>query len=337
MKKFILLILSGLVSGTLGYYLVTRSQWADWQRMIFQLNPVYLIGYLSLYTGGLYARTFRYRLLLKSAQTQNLPSFGGLFLVSSVRNMLVDLLPARTGSLSYIVLLNKAFKVDLSPCLTSFTYSFLFDLLAMGPLLAMAILAESLTSHKNYPWLWGIAVVILLAALGIILFLGPLIQFVSQWSSHQDHRWKHYSWARTMDQQFQSLGQSFLTLKQAQIFWPTLGLSLLIRAIKYLSLYLLLSAVIKAQYGIGFHLPFWVVLLGLVGSEAAAGLPISGLAGFGFYEGVLGAVLSTQGIHPSQAVLVSFAMHLLTQMVDYSLGGGALLVILMKVMGKRRQ
>lgn len=337
MKKIILLILSGLVSGTLGYYLVTRSQWADWQRMIFQLNPVYLIWYLSLYAGGLYARTFRYRLLLKSAQTQNLPSFGGLFLVSSVRNMLVDLLPARTGSLSYIVLLNKAFKVDLSPCLTSFTYSFLFDLLAMGPLLAMAILAESLTSHKNYPWLWGIAVVILLAALGIILFLGPLIQFVSQWSSRQDHRWKHYSWARTMDQQFQSLGQSFLTLKQAQIFWPTLGLSLLIRAIKYLSLYLLLSAVIKAQYGIGFHLPFWVVLLGLVGSEAAAGLPISGLAGFGFYEGVLGAVLSTQGIHPSQAVLVSFAMHLLTQIVDYSLGGGALLVILMKVMGKRRQ
>ena len=104
-----------------------------------------------------------------------------------------------------------------------------------------------------------------------------------------------------------------------------MGLSILIRTIKYLYLYLLLSAVLQALFGHWIQLPFWVVLLGLVASEASAGLPISGIAGFGFYEGVLGAVLSTQGIHPSQAVLASFAMHFFTQVVDYSLGGGALL------------
>ena len=133
--------------------------------------------------------------------------------------------------------------------------------------------------------------------------------------------------------QFQDLSQSFSTLKQAHIFWPTLGLSILIRAIKYLYLYILLSAVLQALSGHWIQLPFWVVLLGLVASEASAGLPISGIAGFGFYEGVLGAVLSTQGIHPSQAVLVSFAMHFFTQVVDYSLGGGALLYILIRWVG----
>ncbi len=247
--------------------------------------------------------------------------------------MLVDFFPARTGSLSYIILLNKAFKVDLSPCLSSFTYAFLFDQLAMAPLLAMAILIDSLTSHKNYLWLWGIALLIMVIALLLILSLGPLVKIFSKWSGRNNHRWQKYPRLRKLDHQLHNLTQSFSILKQAKIFWLTLGLSVMIRGVKYLYLYILLSAVLQALYGHWIQLPFWVVLLGLVASEASAGLPISGIAGFGFYEGILGAVLSTQGIHPSQAVLVSFAMHFITQIVDYSWGGGALIYILIRWAG----
>lgn len=333
MKKLFLLGLSILVTGVLVYYLLTRSFWTDWQRLLLHLKPGYLGWYLFLYAIGLLLRTFRYHLLLNSAKTPAMPSFWHLTLVTSVRNMLVDFLPARTGSLSYIILLNKAFKVDLSPCLTSFTYSFLFDLLAMAPLLTVALLVDSLTSGKNFFWLWGIAIVILVISLTLILTLGPLVKIFSQWSGRIEHRWPKYSWLRPLDQQLHTLGQSFSTLKQEHIFWPTLGLSILIRAIKYLYLYILLSTVLQALSGHWIQLPFWVVLLGLVASEASAGLPISGIAGFGFYEGVLGTVLSSQGIHPSQAVMVSFAMHLLTQIVDYSWGGGALLYILIRWAG----
>ena len=331
MKKIFLLGLSLSITGILVYYLWTHSHRTDWQRILFNLNPVYLAWYLFLYIAGLLLRTFRYHLLLKSAQSPVLPPFGSLILVTCVRNMLVDFLPARAGSLSYIVLLNRAFKVDLSPCLSSFTYAFLFDLLAMAPLLAVATMAGGLVSHKNYPWLWGIALMILIVALTLILSLGPLIKLLSQWSGRKAHWWRKYARLRDLDRQFQDLGLSFLTLKQAPIFWPTLGLSFLIRAIKYLYLYVLLTAVLQALSGHWIPLPFWVVLLGLVASEASAGLPISGIAGFGLYEGVLGAILSTQGIQPSEAVLVSFAMHFLTQIVDYSWGGAALLYILSRV------
>lgn len=337
MKKILFLLISIFITAALLYYLISYNQGADWQRLLFQLKPSFILLYLLLYGLGLLLRTYRYQLLLRSVKTPVLPSFWHLALVTSVRNMLVDFLPARTGSLSYIVLLNKAFKVDLSPCLTSFAYSFLFDLLAMGPLLAIALLAQGLTANKNYHWLWGMAIFILLAALGVILSLGPLVKLFSRWFSRNGHRWKRYPRIRNLEHHLQLLGQSFSMLKQSRVFWPTLGLSILIRAVKYLSLYLLLSAVLQALNGVGFHLPFWVVLLGLVGSEAAAGLPISGLAGFGFYEGVLGAVLSTQGIHPSQAVLVAFAMHLLTQVVDYSLGGGALLYIVIRWGGLKKK
>jgi len=337
MKKFIFLGISVCITVILLYYVVSGNRGADWERILFHLNPSFILLYLILYGLGLIFRTYRYHLLLKSVKTPVLPSFWNLTLVTSVRNMLVDFLPARTGSLSYIVLLNRAFKVDLSPCLSSFTYSFLFDQLAMAPLLAGAILVDSLFSQKNHLWLWGLAFIILVAALALIILLGPLIKIFSQWSVKYSQRWEKYPWIRKTDQEIQTISQSFSTLKESGNFGPTLGLSILIRTVKYLSLYILLSAVLQALSGHGVQLPFWVVLLGLIASEASAGLPISGIAGFGFYEGVLGTVLASQGIHPSQAVLVAFAMHLLTQVVDYSLGGGALLYILMQVMGKKSQ
>ena len=43
----------------------------------------------------------------------------------------------------------------------------------MAPLLAMAILIDSLTSHKDYLWLWGLALMIMVVALILILSLEP--------------------------------------------------------------------------------------------------------------------------------------------------------------------
>jgi uncharacterized membrane protein YbhN (UPF0104 family) len=336
MKKILLSIISAGITAFLLYYVISQNRGTEWRQILIGLNASLITIYLGLYGLGLLFRTIRYHLLLKSSKTPVLPSFGNLLLVTSVRNMLVDFLPARAGSLSYIVLLNKAFKVDLSPCLTSFTYAFLFDLLAMAPLLAGAILAEMLLSQKNYPWLWALALIILVVALALIFSLNRLMELFSRWYDRTAPKRPNSSWLKKVDPYVRNLGQSISTIQQAHIFWPTMGLSCLIRAIKYLYLYVLLSAVLEALAGHWVQLPFWVVLLGLVASEASAGLPVSGLMGFGLYEGVLGAVLSTQGIPPSQAVLVSFAMHFFTQIVDYSLGGAALLYIFLRIGLKKK-
>jgi uncharacterized membrane protein YbhN (UPF0104 family) len=330
MKKILFSIISVGLTASLVCYVISQNRDTEWRQIIIRLNPALIISYLVLYGMGLLFRTTRYHLLLKSSKTPVLPSFWNLALVTSVRNMLVDFLPARTGSLSYIVLLNRAFKVDLSPCLTSFTYAFLYDTLAMGPLLALAILAEMLVSQKNYPWLWVLALTILAVVLTLIFSLNRLMEWFSRWYDRVSNQWPNSGWLKKVDPHIRDLCQSISTIQQGHIFWPTLGLSCLIRAVKYFYLYLLLSAVLGALVGHQVPLPFWVVLLGLVASEASAGLPVSGIMGFGIYEGVLGAVLSTQGIPPSQAVLVSFAMHFFTQIVDYSLGGASLLVILLR-------
>ncbi len=325
-KKIFFLFFSFLTTVALLYYVFSQPRILSWNHLITRFNPLYAWAYLILYGAGLFLRTWRYRLLIRTASHQIKVPFVGLTLVTAVRNMLVDFLPARVGGLSYPVLLNRIVGVDLSHCLTSFTYAFVFDLISLGPLLGLAVLWDSLKTTPRYPWLWASSGLILVVGLLVLLFLEPVTKRLTHWSEG----WSNPSvratsaWKENLTIQLKEISRSFYSLKRSGIFWPLLGLSLTIRVIKYSLLYLMLTAVIEALLGQNLHLPFLMIIFGLMGSELAASLPISGLAGIGFYEGILGATLAGLGIPTAKGVSLALAMHVLTQVVDYSLGVGAL-------------
>jgi hypothetical protein len=327
-KKILFLVFSFLTTGCLLYYVFSQPTGFSWTHLITRFNPLYGWVYLGLYGIGLFLRTWRYHLLIKASSLPTRVPFGPLTLVTAARNMLVDLLPARLGGLSYPVLLNRAVGVDLSHCLTSFTYAFIFDLLSLGPLLGLAVLLDSLMTSRTYPWLWFLSGLILGVSVLTLLLLDPLTKRLTLWAK----RWTmppsslpRVSWKHTLAEHLIRIEQSFYSLRKSKTFWPLLGLSLLIRVIKYTLLYLMLSAVMAALLDQKPQLPFLIILFGLMGSEVSASLPISGLAGIGFYEGVLGATLAGLGLPPAQGISLALAMHVLTQVVDYSLGSGALI------------
>jgi uncharacterized membrane protein YbhN (UPF0104 family) len=325
-KKILFLFFSFLTTAALLYYVFSQPGILSWNRLITRFNPLYAWAYLTLYGVALFLRTWRYRLLIRTSSQQIKVPFGGLTLVTAVRNMLVDFLPARVGGLSYPVLLNRVVGVDLSHCLTSFTYAFIFDLISLGPLLGLAVLWDSLTTAPRYPWLWALSGFILAVGLLVLMFLEPMTKGLTHWSEgwNKSSAPAKSAWKKNLTIRLREISHSFYTLKKSGIFWPLLGLSLLIRVIKYSLLYLMLTAVIEALLGQNLHLPFLMIIFGLMGSELAASLPISGLAGIGFYESILGATLTGIGIPPAQGVSLALAMHVLTQVVDYSLGSAAL-------------
>ena len=116
-------------------------------------------------------------------------------------------------------------------------------------------------------------------------------------------------------------------VKGKKVFGRVLVMSVGIKLGKYLSLYLLLMGIAgqwpEAAAGLSFH----VVLFALVAAEATASLPVSGIAGFGAYEGVMTATLRQAGLSAGQAAMTPFGLHLTTQALDYSLGGLALLYL----------
>jgi uncharacterized membrane protein YbhN (UPF0104 family) len=328
-RKRLFLALSLAVSGALLYFIFSKIPLSQWNRLIVRIRPDLLLLFVGLYGVGLLVRTGRYRLLLRGTGTSRTPSFGRLTLVTAVRNMLVDLLPARSGSLSYLVILNRVFAVDFSACLTSFTYAALFDLLTLGPLLAVVLLVDAWRGSAIHPLLWSAGIVVTLAGLALITFLEPLFgRLAGLTESRAAALQVRYPRSQALARELAQISRSFLALRRASLFWPLLGLSLILRTIKYSLLYLLLYAVVQATLETPPALPFLKVLFGIMASEIAASLPVSGIGGFGLYEGILGGALAGREISASTGVFISFAMHLLSQVFEYSLGLAALGVIL---------
>ena len=232
-KNLLLFIVSVIITGWLAYSLFTQTRRGDWERVLFGLNYLSLLVYLGLYALNLYLRTWRYFTLLKATHTPRLPSFGDLTLVTMVRNMLVDFLPARLGSLSYIVILNQVLKVDLAPCLTSFTYAFLFDLLGLAPLLGI-FLFVTLPEFSGTGLAIGLAALLLTgSSLLFLRFIEPVLAFIQRGLARIERRRPAHKWLLKTQAYLRQLIESLAALGTGRVFWLTLAVSVLIRLVKY--------------------------------------------------------------------------------------------------------
>jgi len=128
--------------------------------------------------------------------------------------------------------------------------------------------------------------------------------------------------------------QAIHDIRRQGIYTYMLSLSLLIRVVKYGGLYLLFIAVTKNSFPDLNTVPWTQILMAFIGAEAAASLPVPSLMSFGVYEAGGLLTLSLQGFDPSKVLLAIFLVHLLSQIVDYVLGGLGLFVFSM-VAGKR--
>ncbi|MGH7822606.1 MAG: lysylphosphatidylglycerol synthase domain-containing protein, partial [Candidatus Binatia bacterium] len=105
-------VVSILLTAGLCFYLLRQvdvAELADWLRRV---DRGLFAGYAAVSLAGLVARAARYRMLIGPRA-----GFFALVLVTATRNFLVDLLPARVGSLSYVYLLTRRFDVPLEPVL----------------------------------------------------------------------------------------------------------------------------------------------------------------------------------------------------------------------------
>ena len=328
LKRLAYLLLACAFSAGLFYYLVRTTTWREWLDLYAGLHLGYFAAFLVLYLVSMYLRAARYRLLLGASASGHPPRLWDLITLTFASQLFVDLLPARSGSLAYIVLLNQRLKVDLSACFSSFAFSFIFDLIGMLPLFLAAIVLHqaAVGAGEVVPWiLLGILAVISITVLCLLediinvvsRALGRLFAGSESWVGRLGNR---------AAQELARIASDIVNVKKAGVYGRLLAVSLVIRLFKYLGLYFLILG-LAGQWGsaVTANLGFSLVLFALIAAEATASLPVSGIAGFGAYEGVMMAVLAGAGLDAKQAALLSFGLHLLTQTIDYSLGGLALI------------
>ena len=323
-QRVVFLLLSLLVSaGVLGYLYTTIS--VDELLAIIRGVPLAGLALFVLFSLTMSAfRAWRYRLLL-ALSGQRVAIFP-LYLITLVRNLFADLLPARLGTLIFIYLARTRLGVSWSSASAGFAYSFIFDFISLGCIILLATLAA--TGITQHPLLLALAGLVLSGfSIGLLFLLPRLLDFansiLSRFSLLPQATRQKIATAST------ALRCELVRIQQSGMFGRILFLSLGVRACKYLALYiLLLCLVVPLGYNVS-DFPLSKVFFGLTAAEMAASLPISGIAGFGAYEGAWSLVFQLLGYPEKLSALTSVSHHLLSQVYGYALGALAFLLLLL--------
>ncbi|MBN2207607.1 MAG: flippase-like domain-containing protein [Candidatus Aminicenantes bacterium] len=295
-----------------------------------------LLAYLGLMLAGSVLRALRYKWFLRPTEI----GWGPILLTTFIRNSLVDLLPARLGSLSFIYILNRRLGYTFELASSAFILAFVFDFLTLSPFVVVAVLAVGFgtTAVSSGPLL-GVAIAFFLVIALLLRNLVPVLGFAARFLDRAGRvfRVSDRAWMRTARDKLGSTRETLGWVVQRHEFWPTFVLSLIIRLLKYMALFVLLFALLRSR-GFAFDLSnFWKCVLGLTGAELTSALPVKGLAGFGTWESAWALTLGFLGFDAQTAILSGIGVHLVTNLAEYSLGIGSLLVLLVPFLRERRR
>lgn len=325
-NRLVYIALSALVSAGLLWLLLSQVKTEDVVHTISRIFVPALLVYIAVALVAAWLRAWRYKWLL---QPQPI-SWPNVFLVTFIRNSLIDLLPARLGSLSYIYVLNKRLGFPFESATSSFVLAFVLDFLTISPFLVVSVIVVGLGANT----LSTPALLILAAAFFLLVFLVywklvPVARFslAAFRCLLRFARIEGRATARTAVQKFELTIQSLDSVCRRGNAIPIFILSLLIRLAKYISLFALFFALLRS-HGFTIHdISFWTFILGLSGAELTSALPIKGLAGFGTWESAWALTFGLMDFDPRLAVISGIGVHLLSNIFEYSLGIASILIL----------
>lgn len=326
-RKIVYTIFSlGITVGIFSYLLTSVSP-GDVLDILRGVPWNFLGMFLVLSLASALCRAWRYKVVLEVAG--HTPGTFSLFLVTIVRNLFADLLPARLGDLVYIYIGTSRLGIPFGSAASSFALAFLFDILALVPLVLFALWSiQGSTAMSSVPFLVGGAILATVTVL-IIYSLPKLVRIGATIVAACTFLPK--KWQSGIKSGLVSLIESLDTAKRAGVYTRLLILSICVRLGKYVSFYLFLCGMLIPLGYSWEQMPFSKVFLGMFASELSASLPMSGIAGFGAYEGTWALTFELLGFPSSDAKLTAVSHHLFTQVYGYLIGIAALLLLLLPV------
>ncbi len=307
-------------------YLFSTVSLTDVLSTLGQMTLIPFLIFVALSFTQTFFRSWRYLILLKANEIK-VPGTT-MFLVTIVRNFFSDLLPARIGTLSYVYILTSRLGITLDKALPSFTVAFIFDLIAIVPLLLIATFSVNRQILGQLQLLLPLSLALLIILLIILHFLPNLFRLAARTI-------KKISFLVKFSDKLEKTSQEIAVIKNSGVYLKTFILSLLVRICKYGGYYfLLLSLLTRQGYGLR-EIGLGRFFLGICGAEFSASLPISGIAGFGAYEGTWAFLFSLLGFPQKLAIITGISHHLITQVYGYALGAICLLLLLLPVFKAR--
>ncbi len=273
-------------------------------------------------------RAVRNRLLLRAGMAEDkkdsVPGLSHISLVTFVRGACADMLPGRVGELSYVALLNRGYNIPVSDCMTSLSIGLLFDFAALLIVLGVAVATVSQGLS-----LLGSAIILVVVCVigwaGLFHIMPWVAGVLSERSPERLMRfriWQFRPYAAFV-KLISDMSDSVRFVTKSGAIWQVLGLSAVIRFVKYFGLYFLFVAVTTRLWPHLAEASIPAVLVALISAEGAASLPVPSFMSFGSYEAGGLVALTALGFGMAESMTAMLTMHLISQTIDYGLGGAA--------------
>jgi len=338
MKKsnLVYVLLSILLSVVLLGFLFSQIEFRDFLETLKNISVPLLLVFMGMHFMNSALRAIRYQWLLHPHSIR----FGNIFLVTLIRNVFVDLFPARIGSLSYIYILNKRMNFSFEVATSSFVVAFVFDFLTLSPFLITAIFAVGMgTNAISNP-----TTILISAVFFILIFivLWKLIEFSTLFVKGfafitKKLGWEEKRWIKTSIEKLLSTIDCLKDIKNKKLYGKLFGISMLMRLAKYSTLHVLLVSLLKS-HGFTFKtLNIWKTILGITGAELTSALPIKGLGGYGTWESAWALTFRLMDFEPRLAIISGLGVHLITNLFEYSIGIISIVILVLPLIRKSRQ
>lgn len=274
----------------------------------------YLGAFILLSLAATVLRAVKYHILLSKKL-----SFMDIFLITLVRNFSVDLLPARTASLVFYSWLTKKKGIALEEGASSFVVSVFYDGLALSFMLGGLIFFLE-TGVNQWAIYIGMGLIFSISVV-MIFFADGIIRFILRQKTIKIRRFPK------LEGILKNINEYLIHHKKNSERLLVFFLSLVIRLIKYLFMFILFEGVVRIGGGLNTFATF---SFGLAGTELSSLLPIQGIGGFGTWELAFSIVFKALEIPAENLREAGFVIHITTQVWEYSIGLLAFLYLFIK-------
>lgn len=262
-----------------------------------------MLAFIALSLVGTWLRAVKYRILIAAHLGMT-----DMLLITLVRNFAVDLLPARTASLAFYTALTRRRGLSLEEGGASFVISVFYDVLALSLMLGGLMLFFPPPGPVRGFIFTGMGTLFLLS-LVFILIPAPCLRWMKRLPLLNRH-------AR-LERIIQTLSTYLDAHTGAMERLRLLALSLAIRLVKYVSVFILFCALVPVDRNLAGFSHF---SLGLAGTELSALLPVQGAGGFGTWEMAFELVFRGLGSSQTDLRLTALVIHISTQAWEYAIG-----------------
>lgn len=311
-KLFINIILP--ISITLGilYFFFRDISPSDIKQAVINIPLSFLSAYLLMSICGTLLRTVKYRILVADKI-----SFSSMFLITLVRNFSVDLLPARTASLVFYSYLAKKEGISIEEGASSFVISMFYDSLALSVMLGSLVFFLADGIERSFIYL----------GMGIIFALSVVVIFLADYILAFFLRIPILGRFPRLQAFFENILAYLRNHKDKKERTIVFLLSLAIRLIKYISVFILFAGIINIPFSLKY---FAMFCFGLAGTELSSLLPLQGAGGFGTWELAFALVFKGLKFPLENVKLTGLVIHIITQVWEYLTGLLAFLYMMIR-------